>query len=110
MGKKNKVKNILFDKITGHTSGGADYSLFYIIKGLDRKKYNPVVLYSNICPIILKLQSKGIKTVFHNDYRFTITDIEQNHSANINILIKGFNKIRRISKKYYNNIVIITEA
>ena len=44
--KKSKKRNILFvEQNQDGTIGGSHYSLFYLVKALNRAKYNPIVIF-----------------------------------------------------------------
>ena len=43
--------------------GGGEYSLFYLLKNLNRKIYNPIVLYVEENQIIRKIKQEGISTI-----------------------------------------------
>ncbi|BDD87618.1 glycosyltransferase family 4 protein [Desulfofustis limnaeus] len=60
----NKQLNILYcEGNTDGTIGGSFYSLFYLVSGLDRAKYNPVVVFYYSNSVAEKLEKLNIKTI-----------------------------------------------
>ena len=58
----------------GKGLGGAPLSLLYLIKGLNKKKYNPLVLFLYDSEVIELYKSNGIETigpVFEHDFAHT---------------------------------------
>jgi glycosyltransferase involved in cell wall biosynthesis len=45
------------------TVGGSYYSLLYLLKGLDRKRYHPIALFSNEHTLMPAYRSAGIETI-----------------------------------------------
>jgi len=56
-------KKILFHIMTGNPTGGSDYSLYYLIKNLDKRKYIPIVTFVKECFLEEKMQEEGIMTI-----------------------------------------------
>ena len=49
--------------------GGGSFCLLNIIKSLDRKKFNPIVLLSNPGPLSFELNKISVKVFFDKDVR-----------------------------------------
>ncbi len=58
-----KVQNLLYceGNVDG-TIGGSYYSLFFLVEGLDKKKYNPIVVFHKEHDLLPMFKSAGIET------------------------------------------------
>lgn len=55
--------NIAFLMHGARNIGGGEYSIFYLIRNLNRDIFNPIVFFANENEIIRKLQKEGIETI-----------------------------------------------
>ncbi len=62
--------NILYcEGNTDGTVGGSYFSLLYLVSGLDRRRYNPIVIFHNEHPILPRYHAAGITTLIVPAYR-----------------------------------------
>ena len=92
--------------------GGGEYSIFYLIKNIDRRRYVPVVIYSKANIIIKKLNKLGIETIqmpidqkILSLYRDQVSFNPIRLIIYINYLFNSVMMLRKIIK--YRNIDII---
>lgn len=57
----NRIRILYCDSNIDGTVGGAYYSLFYLVEGLDKTIYEPVVVFYRDNPLIPKYEELGIK-------------------------------------------------
>ena len=91
-------KNILFIDIEGGW-GGSSRSLYFIIKSLDREKYNPVIVYKKDGPNKDRYSGLGVKTYLIRDL-FSFAPREKNSAkiffANIKDLFLFIPRLQEI--------------
>ncbi|MCU7874362.1 MAG: glycosyltransferase family 4 protein [Candidatus Thiodiazotropha sp. (ex Lucinoma borealis)] len=64
------IKNIMYcEGNTDGTIGGSFYSLLYLVRGLDKSKYNPTVVFHNHHALISEYENAGIKTLIIHHYK-----------------------------------------
>jgi glycosyltransferase involved in cell wall biosynthesis len=63
---KKKKYHILFTTSFGHMMGGGQWSLFYLIKHLDKDRFHPIVLSPFEGELAVKIQKTGAEVVFFN--------------------------------------------
>ncbi len=68
--RSSPKKNILFIE-TGVMGGGSFESLYYQLKGLNREKFCPIVVFLNETDYVEKVKNLGIKTYLIEDYILT---------------------------------------
>jgi glycosyltransferase involved in cell wall biosynthesis len=56
---------------TGITGGGSFESLYQLISNLDKRKFNPIVIYLNSTPYIEKMEKMGIEVLLKKDILYS---------------------------------------
>jgi len=63
LSSKNLTKTILYiENNSDGTVGGSYYSLLYLVSGLDRNRYRPIVIFRQDNPLIPEFTNAGIET------------------------------------------------
>jgi glycosyltransferase involved in cell wall biosynthesis len=94
--KMRKIKKIMYcEGNTDGTIGGSFYSLLYLSGGLDREKYDPIVVFHQKHSLIPEYEKAGIKTVIIPQYK--PISLEFNHK-----LLNKLNIILRLIQKPLN--------
>jgi glycosyltransferase involved in cell wall biosynthesis len=86
-------KNILFyERNVDGTIGGSYFSLLYLTRGLDRSRFNPVVVFHNHHALLEEYDKAGVKTLIIPPYQPVVLKSE----------IKLLNSILKIIQKLRN--------
>lgn len=93
------VKNIMYcEGNTDGTIGGSFFSLLYLVSGLDKKKYNPIVVFHSEHSLLDKYHEAGIETII------IPKPVPTNISKSNNPLLKVFYPFVKIFQKGINFI------
>ncbi len=82
---------------TDGTVGGSFYSLLFLTKGLDKSKYNPIVVFHNHHSLIPEYEKAGVKTLILLQFKPKALHIDNDY-------LKLFNSIARVIQKIINLI------
>jgi len=70
------------------TIGGSYYSLLYLVSGLDRSRYQPMVVFARDNPLVARFQAAGAQVMLHAPPRPTVLP------GPLRLLAKGINFVR----------------
>ncbi|MES9974150.1 MAG: glycosyltransferase family 4 protein [Candidatus Thiodiazotropha sp.] len=86
--------NILYcEGNTDGTVGGSFYSLLYLTSGLDRSKYDPLVVFHEEHSLMLEYEKAGVKTIIVPPYKPKIFVSDTKYLARINSFLAIVQKL-----------------